>query len=149
MSDAYADLGITRTASEDDIKKAFRSLAQKHHPDKGGNIEVFKKVSAAYALISTPEKRRSYDLRFGPVRTAPQYAAPKTGKPTAEFWRDAWKSDPAMQKATEDLFNMFKDASEDLKRQAAKTARDLADQQEKIQRQQEWFNKHRSNHYGA
>lgn len=62
MKDYYEILGISRTATEDEIKKAFRSLAQKYHPDKkGGDESKFKEVSEAYAVLSDRKKRAEYD----------------------------------------------------------------------------------------
>ena len=63
--DHYKTLGIPRNADPDSIKKAFRSLALKHHPDKGGDPEVFKKISEANDVLSDPEKRKLYDA-YGP-----------------------------------------------------------------------------------
>ena len=66
--DPYATLGVPRTASADDIKKAYRKLARAHHPDHNpGNAaaeEKFKAVSAAYDILSDDEKRSRFD-RFG------------------------------------------------------------------------------------
>jgi curved DNA-binding protein len=59
--DYYQILGVPRTASQDEIKKAYRKLAMKHHPDKGGNEEKFKEISTAYDILSNPEKRSEYD----------------------------------------------------------------------------------------
>lgn len=59
--DYYATLGIDKKASADDIKKAFRKLAQKYHPDKGGDEARFKEVTEAYAVLSDEKKRREYD----------------------------------------------------------------------------------------
>lgn len=59
--DYYATLGIDRKASTEDVKKAFRKLAQKHHPDKGGDEAKFKEVSEAYSVLSDAKKRREYD----------------------------------------------------------------------------------------
>ncbi|HQU07808.1 MAG: hypothetical protein B7X04_01000 [Parcubacteria group bacterium 21-54-25] len=59
--DYYAVLGVARQASKDDIKKAFRKLAQKHHPDKGGDEAKFKEITEAYAILSDDKKRREYD----------------------------------------------------------------------------------------
>lgn len=64
---AYDTLGVQRSASEEDIKKAFRALAKKHHPDVGGNVDKFKEVSRAYAEIGTPDKRRAHDMRYGTI----------------------------------------------------------------------------------
>ncbi len=60
--DYYTTLGIPRTASPDDIKKAYRKLAHQYHPDKqGGNEAKFKEVNEAYQILSDPKKRESYD----------------------------------------------------------------------------------------
>jgi curved DNA-binding protein len=66
--DYYSILGVAKTASEAEIKKAYRKLAQKYHPDKNKGDkaaeEQFKKVSEAYAVLSDSEKRKQYDT-FG------------------------------------------------------------------------------------
>ena len=63
--DYYAVLGIPRTASQKDIKKAFRKLAREHHPDvKGGDAAAdrrFKEINEANAVLSDPDKRALYD----------------------------------------------------------------------------------------
>lgn len=63
--DLYAVLGVDKKAPESDIKKAFRRLAKKHHPDKHkgekGTEERFKEISAAYDVLGDPEKRKKYD----------------------------------------------------------------------------------------
>lgn len=68
MADYYDTLGIKKGASEEEIKKAYRKLAMKFHPDRNpGNKtaeEKFKKISEAYAVLSDSEKRRQYDM-FG------------------------------------------------------------------------------------
>ena len=65
----YDILGLKRDATQDDIKKAFRKLAAKYHPDAGGDEAKFKEVSEAYTTLSDPEKRREYDqlLMFGGI----------------------------------------------------------------------------------
>ncbi len=65
MKDYYDILGVPRTASDDDIKKAFRKLAHQYHPDKnGGDDKKFKEINEAYQALSNKEKRAQYD-RFG------------------------------------------------------------------------------------
>ena len=64
----YDILGVSRDASDKDIKVAFRKLSQKYHPDApGGDEAKFKEISEAYTTLSNPEKRREYDqmLMFG------------------------------------------------------------------------------------
>jgi len=59
--DHYETLGVSKDASQQDIKKAYRKLASKHHPDKGGDQEQFKRVQAAYDTLSDPQQRAQYD----------------------------------------------------------------------------------------
>jgi curved DNA-binding protein len=60
--DYYQTLGVAKNASDDDIKKAYRKLAMKHHPDRtGGDDTEFKKIQEAYATLSDPQKRSQYD----------------------------------------------------------------------------------------
>lgn len=58
----YEVLGVDQEATQEQIKKAFRKLVVKHHPDKGGDAEKFKELNAAYEVLSDPEKREIYDL---------------------------------------------------------------------------------------
>src|SRR5207244_7435569 len=65
--DYYEVLGVTRTASDDDIKKAYRRLALQYHPDRNKAPEAterFKEATEAYQVLSDAEKRNMYD-RFG------------------------------------------------------------------------------------
>ena len=60
--DYYSVLGVDKKATQDDIKKAFRKLAHKYHPDKGGTDEQkFKEITEAYSILSDDKKRREYD----------------------------------------------------------------------------------------
>ena len=69
--DYYEILGISRSASEKEIKNAFRSLARKHHPDKNpdnpDSERLFKEVQEAFAVLSNPDERRKFDT-FGHQR---------------------------------------------------------------------------------
>ena len=59
----YEILGVAENASPTEIKNAYRKLAVQHHPDKGGDEEMFKKISGAYEILSDPQKKSQYDNR--------------------------------------------------------------------------------------
>jgi DnaJ-class molecular chaperone len=61
MTDYYAALGVPKTATADDIKRAFRKLASQHHPDKGGDTQKFQAIQQAYATLGDEQKRAEYD----------------------------------------------------------------------------------------
>lgn len=65
-NDYYTILGIPKTASSEEVKKAYRKLAHQHHPDKqSGDEKKFKEINEAYQILSDPNKRAQYD-QFGP-----------------------------------------------------------------------------------
>lgn len=64
--DYYSTLGLKRGASDAEIKKAYRSLAMKHHPDRGGDEKKFKEISAAYEALNDPQKKRIIDMGGDP-----------------------------------------------------------------------------------
>lgn len=59
--DLYKLLGLNSDASEEDIKRGYRTESKVHHPDKGGDTELFKQIAKAYSILSDPEKRKRYD----------------------------------------------------------------------------------------
>jgi DnaJ-class molecular chaperone len=59
--DHYQTLGVAKNATPDDIKKSYRKLASKHHPDKGGDTATFQKIEEAYRILSDPQQRQQYD----------------------------------------------------------------------------------------
>ena len=61
MTDHYTTLGISKQASADEIKKAYRKLASQHHPDKGGDTAKFQQIEEAYRTLSDPDSRSQYD----------------------------------------------------------------------------------------
>lgn len=84
MADYYQTLGVKKDASDADIKKAYRKLAHKHHPDKGGTKEdeaKFKEVQQAYEVLSDKQKRAQYD-QFGAAGVG---GGPGQGQPGAGF----------------------------------------------------------------
>ena len=68
MTNPYEALGVSKTASADEIKSAYRRLAKKYHPDANPNNksaeEKFKEINAAYEILSDPNKKANFD-RFG------------------------------------------------------------------------------------
>jgi molecular chaperone DnaJ len=84
MNDHYATLGVARTASADEIKRAFRKLASQHHPDKGGDTKKFQEIQAAYETLGDEQKRAAYNN--------PQPQHPFGGGPNFDF---------------NEIFNMF------------------------------------------
>ncbi|MDE3024794.1 MAG: DnaJ domain-containing protein, partial [Acidobacteriota bacterium] len=86
MATLYDTLEVKKGASDEEIKKAYRKLARKHHPDANGGDkdaeERFKQVQHAYDVLSDPEKRKQYD-RFGSENG--RVGAPGGGGPTVDF----------------------------------------------------------------
>lgn len=65
----YKILDLPITSSYEEIRKKYKSLAQQHHPDRGGDEEIFKQVKLAYEILSDPDRRKDYD-ETGNISTA-------------------------------------------------------------------------------
>ncbi|XP_061104481.1 dnaJ homolog subfamily C member 18 isoform X2 [Conger conger] len=105
--DFYEILGVPKDASDEDLKKAYRKLALRFHPDKNcapGATEAFKAIGNAYAVLSNPEKRLQYDqVGEAPApESAPQQSAYARHGHHRNFYRD-FEADIS----PEELFNAF------------------------------------------
>mgnify|MGYP001056586960 CR=1 FL=1 len=72
--DYYGTLGVSKNATDQEIKRAYRKLAREHHPDVNPDEAAqkrFQEISTAYEVLSDPEKRRIVDLGGGPRETGP------------------------------------------------------------------------------
>lgn len=91
--DYYEILGVSKSASQEEIKKSFRRLAMVHHPDKGGKEENFKNIQKAYEVLGDPEKRREYD-NPDPWKNARVYTGenfdPFGNSPFADMFNDVF-----------------------------------------------------------
>ncbi|HZZ99662.1 MAG TPA: DnaJ domain-containing protein [Candidatus Paceibacterota bacterium] len=104
--DYYNILGVQRTASQDEIKKAYRKLAHEFHPDKKtGDEAKFKEVNEAYQVLSDPQKRSNYD-NFGFAYNEGGFGA--GGQGGYNFSQeDLWNMFGGRRGTAEDIFDMF------------------------------------------
>src|SRR5690242_7303401 len=86
--DLYQVLGVARTATPEDIKKAFRTIAKKSHPDRTKNdpaaADIFREAQAAYDVLSDTAKRRRYDRGIDPVASVMDLFRERAGKSVME-----------------------------------------------------------------
>ncbi|MBR1403433.1 MAG: J domain-containing protein [Treponema sp.] len=112
VEDLYAVLGVQKTATQDEIKSAYRKLAVKYHPDKNpGNKEAeekFKKISAAYDVLSDETKRRQYDS-YG---STSDYSSSASSNPYGAYgwgntgtWQQQWNRSGTWRAETQDDYN--------------------------------------------
>jgi curved DNA-binding protein len=98
--DYYETLGVAKTATDDEIKSAFRKLARKHHPDvakdKKTAEEKFKQINEAYEVLSDSEKRQKYD-QLGSNWNQPGGFQPPSGQPGGGFHRYGGGSDGGVE----------------------------------------------------
>jgi len=106
----YEVLGIAKTASQDEIKKAFHKLAHKYHPDKGGDEKKFKEINEAYQVLSDKQKRAQYD-QFGRVFDGNGGFSAQGGP--AEGWDFNWMWGNRPQQDAEFDFGDLSDVFED------------------------------------
>ncbi len=105
--DFYSTLGVSRSASQDEIKKAYRKLAMKYHPDKNPNDkkaeEQFKEISEAYEILSDEKKREMYD-QFGFAGAGAGYAGAGAGGPGFGGFQQGFGSSDDFQDIFGDMF---------------------------------------------
>lgn len=99
-ADPYTTLGVSKTASQDEIKKAYHKLAHKHHPDKkGGNEARFKEINEAYQILGDSEKKARYD-QYGHAGTQNGFGGAQSGYQDFNF-------DFGRGGGFENIFDMF------------------------------------------
>ncbi|RLC37998.1 MAG: molecular chaperone DnaJ [Candidatus Nealsonbacteria bacterium] len=122
--DYYKILGVPRNASQEEIKKAYRRLAHKYHPDKGGDEKKFKEINEAYQVLGNPQKRAQYD-RFGTTfeGTGPGF---QRGFDPGTFWQDfGTEGGFGFDLDLEDLFEEFFSFGKKAKRRNINRGRDI------------------------
>lgn len=81
--DYYSILGAGETASQDEIERLYKSLARRHHPDRGGDAEEMKAINEAYGVLGDADARRAYDSRHQRSEDALRAVVPPLSPPSA------------------------------------------------------------------
>ena len=106
--DYYKVLDVSKSASKDEIKRAYRKLAHQHHPDKkGGDEKKFKEINEAYQVLSDDKKRAQYD-QFGSVFSTQGSPRGEAGGP-ASGWEDLFQGFSGFRNVDFDLGDIFGD----------------------------------------
>ncbi len=107
--DYYQTLGVSKSASQDEIKKAYRKLAHQYHPDKGtGDEAKFKEVNEAYQVLSDPQKRSNYD-NFGSGFSDGNFQG-GANYDFSNFWDIFGQRGGGQSGGIEDIFDIFSGA---------------------------------------
>lgn len=138
-NDLYATLGVSRKARKATIVKAFRRLAMKHHPDRGGDRAEFEKIEAAYSILGDDAKRKRYD-ETGEVDGPAQNILADVMQVLGPCYQDVLKSIIESGRSPEhtDVCKMMRDAIgnkiSEINREMAKPKRVLASYQKLLGR---------------
>lgn len=111
MEDYYQILGVPENASEEEIKKRFRELAKKYHPDMGGDPEKFKKILEAYRILSDKKLRAEYDQKRKMMKEGFIFETPFNFADLHSFFRTQ-EFDDLLSNLIEEFFDFYPKRSE-------------------------------------